>query len=451
MKIAILAYLLFSLNQFALADKEVTIVAVGEAELKKEKILITSPKIKGRLTSKQKRDITEVLKLIKSDFAFYSKIYEVNLDRISFKKSKKNRSLNNKISRYDHILSLEIVKKNKFLDYKLVYFDVALKINNFEKRGVFPRFKLRRWAHDLTDQIYKKMTGKDSIFKTQIIFVSDRPTISRKEPIKELYIMDYDGGNRRRLTYLKGNVISPDISSDKSKIVFSLIKDKSVGRKKIKKTRNVDLYVHNLTTGRNTRISSFRGLNSGAVFLEGNNKIALTLTHTGNAEIFIMDINTKKLSRVTKHFAIDVDPSITLDGTLMTFLSGRSGAPMVYTLDPRGIERNVKRISYVGRFNATPRFSPNGAEIAFSSWLDNRFDIFRISSDGTQLVRLTKNFGSNEDPVYSKDGQFIAFSSQRVLSRYRAVQNIYIMDRDGESIVPVLENFGNCITPRWSK
>ncbi|TNF25687.1 MAG: hypothetical protein EP319_15715, partial [Deltaproteobacteria bacterium] len=82
---------------------------------------------------------------------------------------------------------------------------------------------------------------------------------------------------------------------------------------------------------------------------------------------------------------------------------------------------------------------------------DERFDIFRINSDGTGLSRLTKDFGSNEDPTYSNDGQFIAFSSQRVLSRTKAIQNIYIMDKDGEIIGQISKDFGNCITPRWSK
>ena len=124
---------------------------------------------------------------------------------------------------------------------------------------------------------------------------------------------------------------------------------------------------------------------------------------------------------------------------------------MIYLADTDGREKNVKRIGYVGQYNATPRFSPDGSEIVFSSWVDNRFDLYRIDSKGTELVRLTKNFGSNESPTYSNDGQFIAFSSQRVLSRKQAVQNIYIMDREGEIIGPVTENFGDCLSPRWSK
>ena len=74
-------------------------------------------------------------------------------------------------------------------------------------------------------------------------------------------------------------------------------------------------------------------------------------------------------------------------------------------------------------------FLPMGKQIAFSSWLDGRFDIFRINADATGLYRLTKDFGSNEDPTWSNDGEFIAFASQRVLSRQKALHNIYVMDQ----------------------
>ena len=103
-----------------------------------------------------------------------------------------------------------------------------------------------------------------------------------------------------------------------------------------------------------------------------------------------------------------------------------------------------------GKFNATPRFSPNGRDIIFSSWLDERFDLFRISIDGNNLTRLTKDFGSNEDPTYSPDGELVLLPLKESCQRRRC-KNIYIMSKDGEILSQVTKDLGKCQSPRWSK
>jgi TolB protein len=119
-------------------------------------------------------------------------------------------------------------------------------------------------------------------------------------------------------------------------------------------------------------------------------------------------------------------------------------------MDPSTPEKDVKRISFVGQFNATPRFSPDGKEIVFSSWVDNGFDLYRIDAQGNNLSRLTKDMGSNEEPVFSPDNEFIVFSSKKMISKGKAAQDIYIMNRDGEIIGQLTQNFGHCISPQWT-
>jgi TolB protein len=216
------------------------------------------------------------------------------------------------------------------------------------------------------------------------------------------------------------------------------------------KVKNLNVYIMDLATKKTTLISQLDGMNSGAVFSADGKDIYLTLSLAKNADIYKINLASKRRTKLTTHFLDDVDPHINKAGDLLTFLSGRSGKAMIYTMDPRGTEKNIKRISYVGRFNAAPRFSPDGAEIVFASWVDDLFDIYKIDSNGDNLVRLTKNSGSNEEPSFSPDGQFIVYSSQRVLSRKKAVQNIVIMNREGEIIKQITDNYGKSYTPRWS-
>lgn len=435
---------LFSVSAFA-QDDNLTIVAVGEATLEKDKMVIQDPYMSGALTAAQKNAANELVKLLRNDFSFYQKkffLVEAAPNNTASRQPTNYDYWNSKGVRFLGTASVDKIGEN--MKVNVIFEDIKNRKQIYNKSENVSISTLRSEGHEMANGVYKQIIGKDSIFTSKIVFVSDRNSRGRKT-VKEVYMMDFDGKNVSQITNHGGIVISPAMSQDGRYLVYSLISN-TANRK-----RNNDLYLMDMRTKTTKVLSSREGVNSGAVFLTGGKNIALTLTVSGNAEIYEMNIDTQELRKITNHFSADVDPSITYDGSLMTFLSDRPGKAMIYTMDPRGTESNVKRISFVGQFNATPRFSPDGKEIVFSSWLDNSFDLFRISSDGQGLARLTKDFGSNEDPSFSNDGEFIAFTSQRVISRVKADQNIYIMDRDGGILGAVTAGFGNCISPRWYK
>ena len=427
----------------AAVASDMNLVAVGKAKVKNAGIAFGLVEV-GSLTGNRAKMRDQFLGLLEGDFRFYRQFFNVHTvakaNSFSWEKPKFS------VLEAEDVLYFGQVRLSRRdgMGYDFSLFNVKSKEKIFFMKGAFQEKDLRQKGHELADQIFRRITGNESIFKSQIIFVSDVPTKKGKTIVKELYIMDFDGHNKRRLTRHNALVVSPAISPDRKSILYSLIKNR--GRR-----RNVNLHILNRKTGKSTLLSSRKGINSGAVFMPDGKDILLTLSYGGNAEIYKMNLTDKTLTLLTGSASLDVDPSIKNDGTLMAFLSGRSGAAHVYTMDPSNREKNTTRISYVGRFNATPRFSPDGSEIAFASWIDNRFDIVRIGSDGNSLVRLTKDFGSNEDPTYSNEGRFIAFSSQRVLSRTKAVHHIYAMTKDGEIVGNLTKNFGNCITPRWTR
>lgn len=438
--------LLFQFSVFA----QDAVIAVGQAEQDKDKFVIDDPEL-NNLTGDQKRVAAELMDILRNDFAFYKHKFNT-VDYIDKGKS-----------------SYSFPNLDKWNSQGITFF-VAGKIDNGPGKNIIANFKvwsvlgkkevfsgnfnvsaesIRPEAHRIADTIYKSMTGKPSIFTTKIFFLSDRT--SGRDIEKELYIMDFDGRRVERLTNYNSVVISPAVSPDNSKIMFSVIdRKKEVSRSKVRTIKNINLKMLDLKTKQVKTISDRPGINSGAIFGSTNDIIYLTLTFSGSADIYEMNLNTGAMRKVTSHYADDVDPSITKDGRLMTFLSNRPGRAHIYTMDPSETEKNVKRISFVGQFNATPRFSPDGKEIVFTSWVDNAFDLYRIGADGNNLVRLTKNFGSNEEPVYSPDGEFIIFTSKRMKTKTKAVQDIYIMNREGEILGQLTQDFGRCFSPQWS-
>ena len=67
-----------------------------------------------------------------------------------------------------------------------------------------------------------------------------------------------------------------------------------------------------------------------------------------------------------------------------------------------------------GRWQGSPRWSPDGRSIAFDSQAENgHVDIWTIGVDGSGLRQVTHDPADDIVPSWSRDGRFIYFSSNR--------------------------------------
>ncbi len=287
-------------------------------------------------------------------------------------------------------------------------------------------------GHTIANDIVFAITGKKGIFLTRISFVCD------KSGKKEIYTSSFDGGDIRQVTRLRSLSLAPSWSPDGSKIAFSVYNRHSGN------VKNIDLFEYQFRTGVLKLLSNRSGINSGASYSPDGKKIAYTMSYTGNPEIHLLDLQTKESTQMTRSLGFDVDPAFSPDGRKLAFVSSRPGKPMIYTLD-LGNPLEVKRLTYAGSYNATPNWSPDGGKIVFAGWLDRRFDLFTITSDGGKIDRLTKDEGNNEDPHYSPDGSFLVFSSTR-----SGGKNIFVMNNDGSKVRRLTFGMGTCVAPKWS-
>lgn len=441
----VLIFSLFSSLAMPQDDGKVSIIAVGDAQEEKEKVALSLVEVTGALNPIQQKYLKEVEGLVKNDFAFYKHRLDI-VELGAVVKAANWEAWSDK----QYVVGLSAKASGAGIEMKAEVWDVFKKQSLGQKAIVAQGTSLRDQGHILSDWVYQQITGKESIFKTKIFFVSDR-TSRDKDTRKELYSMDFDGRRVERLTFFNSTVISPAVSPDSKNIIFSVIQSHVQTDRKNKSTKNIDLKIYNRESKKFETISGHPGINSGGVYSADGKSIYFTLSKSGNADIYEMDLATKSLRQITTHYAEDVDPTVTADGSQMSFLSNRAGRAHIYIMDPRGVEKDVRRVSFVGQFNAAPRFSPDGLSIVFTSWVDKGFDLYRIDHQGNNLARLTKNFGSNEEPWWSPDGEFIIFTSQRVLSRSKALQDIYIMNRDGEVVGQLTQDFGLCFSPRWAK
>lgn len=76
---------------------------------------------------------------------------------------------------------------------------------------------------------------------------------------------------------------------------------------------------------------------------------------------------------------------------------------------------------------------------------DGSFDVFTVDVATGRITRITQANGDNEDPSWSPDGRFLAFSSNRSGSHH-----IWMATANGAHQVQLTTGKGGYTNPDWS-
>jgi TolB protein len=172
-------------------------------------------------------------------------------------------------------------------------------------------------------------------------------------------------------------------------------------------------------------------------------KIVFISSRTGNKEVWIMDYDGANQRQLTSLRSIALSPRISPDGGRVAFSSYARGGPHIamYSLE---LGRMVAFPAFAGT-NASPAWSPDGTRLAFSSSMRGDPEIFIADSTGANPRRLTAYKGTDNSPVFNpKTGGQIAFVSGRT-----GLPQIYVIDADGAN-VQRLTDVGYAVSPSWS-
>lgn len=283
----------------------------------------------------------------------------------------------------------------------------------------------RRIIHFFSDAVYEELTGKDGVFTSKILFVSE------SGGNKEVYVADYDGRNATKLTRNRSINLAPKWAPDGKRILYVSYKRGTPA-----------MYSLDLTTGKDEPLSNKPGVNIAGAFSPDGTKVALTLSSERSPELFILDLAGREYKKLTDNNGIDVSPSWSPDGAKLAYVSDTSGNPQIHVLDL--LTGNSKRITFKGKYNSSPSWSPDGKTIAFARSDGGRFNIWTTGPGGEALTQLTFE-GDNRNPSWSPDGRHIIFSSSG-----GGQSSLRIMRSDGTGVMKLETGIRGEKAPAWS-
>jgi TolB protein len=297
----------------------------------------------------------------------------------------------------------------------------------------------RSFAHQASDDILA-LTQNKGVARTRIAFVSDRDA-TKERPSKELYIVDYDGYNPRRVTVNGSLNILPAWRPDGQAIAYVSYRQGSPL-----------LYLAKIFEGQSVANLSGEKGDSQAfspVFSPDGKQLAFASNRAGSADIYVAGADGSSPRRLTTTQANDTAPCFSPTGQEIAFTSNRTGTPQLWLIDGDGL--NVRRLTQgTGNYNDGCAWNPakQYSEIAFTARLEAggpvRFDIAVIDLATRQVRQITEGRGSCEYPSWAPNGRHLVFSCER-----NKRWEITIADREGRSIQTLATGPGNNVQPDW--
>lgn len=184
------------------------------------------------------------------------------------------------------------------------------------------------------------------------------------------------------------------------------------------------------------------GINGAPSWSPDGKRLAVTLSFEGNADIYVVDIESGQLRQITDSDAIDTEPVWSDDDTLV-FTSDRSGGPQLYQVSARGGRAN--RLTFEGNYNASATVSPDGSTIAFVHGASAGFQIAAIDTASGLFQTLTQGT-LDESPSFSPNGQMIIYATEK-----SGRGTLGAVSLDGSVVQSLtLEDGGSVREPAWS-
>lgn len=224
-----------------------------------------------------------------------------------------------------------------------------------------------------------------------IIFVSDR------DGDENLYITSPDGLEQTRLTEIASE--NPRISPDGTRVAFAS-----------NTNDNMDVYVLEIATRNLIRVTDAPARDAAPSWSPDGTRLVFESFRDGNLEIYMVNADGTNPTRLTNDPSGDSSPIWSPVANEIAFVSNRFGNADIFLLTPNG---GVSTLTTSIAPDSAPAWSPNGNTIAFQTFSGELSNICTINRDATNPQCVTNSPSDYGAPVWSPDGIFIAADAKQ--------------------------------------
>jgi TolB protein len=202
-------------------------------------------------------------------------------------------------------------------------------------------------------------------------------------------------------------------------------------------------YRIDVDSGRRQCLGMFKNGASGSAPSPDGKSVAIILSYQGNPELYVMDLASLKIKRMTNTpAAAESSPCWSPDGSKIAYVSDQTRNPQVYICDVAS--RKSTRFTSKGRQNTHPDWAADG-KLCWSSLQAGQWCIMVSAPNGGEgTARMVTSPGTWQDPSWAPDGRHLVASRDKAL---------FIVDtiEDGDKPVQMFYNQGNWMNPAFSR